>query len=100
MTAAWKIRGVRAGTGVIVWGVGRVVSAGVKNKTGPGRTFRLDGHYNLPFIVPDGGYTTMAGTMHRLHYIGETHFRIDRQYFHVCQFGEQTFDQSAVARPE
>ena len=59
----------------------------------------IDGHYNLQFKVADGGHITVDGKQYQLHYIDDTHFRIGRQYFHICQFGEQTIDRGMDVRP-
>jgi len=53
----------------------------------------IDGHYNLQFEVADGGFITVDGKAHQVHYIDETHFKLGGQYFHICQFGEQTIDK-------
>ena len=65
--------------------------------TSEARTVRIiDGHYNLQFTVQDGEWITVNGEPCQVHYIDETHFRINRQYFHICQFGEKTIDQGIV----
>lgn len=61
------------------------------------RTVRIiDGQYNLKFTVKDQGWITVDGKPYQLHYIDETHFRINRQYFHICQFGATVIDRGCV----
>jgi hypothetical protein len=52
----------------------------------------IDGQYNLQFTVKDGGWITLDGKPYQVHYIDEAHFRIYREYFHICQFGELVVD--------
>lgn len=59
----------------------------------------IDGHYNLQFTIPDVAFITVDGKAHQIHYIDETHFKIAGQYFHICQFGEQTIDLGVEVRP-
>jgi hypothetical protein len=61
------------------------------------RTVRIiDGHYNLQFTVEDGGWISVDGKPYQVNYIDETHFRINRQYFHICQFGENVVDKGCI----
>ena len=70
------------------------------NATSPERVIRIiDGSYNLQFTVQDGHEIIVDGYIHQLFYVDETHFRIGRQYFHICQSGEQTIDQGRDVRP-
>lgn len=56
----------------------------------------IDGHYNLQFTVEDGGWITVDGKPYQLHYMDETHFRTNRQCFHICQFGERVIDRGCI----
>ncbi len=56
----------------------------------------IDGHYNLQFTVDDRGWIVVDGKPYQVHYIDETHFRINRQYFHICQFGETVIDRGSI----
>lgn len=56
----------------------------------------IDGHYNLQFTIEDRGWIIVDGKPYQVHYIDETHFRINRQYFHICQFGENVIDRGSV----
>ncbi len=56
----------------------------------------IDGHYKDQFTVEDGGWITVDGKPYQVHYIDETHFRINHQYFHICQFGETVIDRGSI----
>jgi len=61
------------------------------------KTIRIiDGRYNLQFTVQDGEWIAVNGKPFQVHYIDETHFKINGQYFHICQFGEKAIDQGIV----
>jgi hypothetical protein len=63
------------------------------------KTIRIiDGHYNLQFTVEDGGWITVDGKPHQVHYLDETHFAIGRyrECFHICQFGELSIDRGRI----
>ena len=36
----------------------------------------IDGHYNLQFMVEDGGYISVDGKPYHVRYLDETHFDI------------------------
>jgi hypothetical protein len=46
--------------------------------------------------VEDSGWITVDGKEYQVHYVDETHFRINREYFHICQFGEKVIDRGCV----
>ena len=58
----------------------------------------IDGSYNPQFTVQDGGWISVDGKPYQVRYIDETHFQIDGQYFHICQFGENVIDKGRVVR--
>jgi len=63
------------------------------------RTIRIiDGRYNPKFTVQDGEWITVDGKAYQVQYIDETHFRINGQYFHICQFGERVVDQGCLVQ--
>jgi hypothetical protein len=53
----------------------------------------IDGHYNLQFLVEDGGYISSSGKRYQLHYLDATHFSINGSCYHICEFGERVIDK-------
>jgi hypothetical protein len=63
------------------------------------RTIRIiDGRYNPIFTIQDGEWLTVDDKAYQVRYIDETHFQIDGQYFHICQFGENVVDQGRIVK--
>ena len=58
----------------------------------------IDGHYNLQFLVEDGGYISVDGKPYQLRYLDETHFDIAGRCYHICQFGELVIDRGQDVR--
>jgi hypothetical protein len=53
----------------------------------------IDGHYNLQFLVEDGGYISSSGKLYQLRYLDETHFTVNGACYHICEFGERVIDK-------